>query len=131
MHVLVPVDRSDASTRALRFGAELADRFDADFSVVHVTEERTEKTERLLSRTRTVLEEVGTGCEPEVVLAEKISESGGARRVGDLLLDLAEERGYDHVVMGRHGGGRLERFVLGSASEVVLEEGDVPVTLIP
>jgi len=54
-----------------------------------------------------------------------------SNRIGDRLTDHVEERGYDHVVMGRHGGKRLTRLVLGSASERVPKRTGVPVTVVP
>lgn len=131
MYVLVPIDGSEASLRALRFGAHLAYRFDADIDVVHFAAERTDDTDDLFERAREIAREAGLTVEPELVLNDVVEERAAAQKVGERLIDLAEERGHDHVVMGRDRTGRLERFVLGSASETVVEESALPVTLIP
>ncbi|WP_122088248.1 universal stress protein [Halalkalicoccus subterraneus] len=131
MQILVPVDGSDSSFDALRFGIEFARGFDTDLAVVHFAAERTEETDELFERVRAALAEGGLDVEPELIETEVVTESGAARKVGERIVDLAEQRGYDHVVMGRATSGRLERFVVGSASEAVIEESDLPVTLIP
>ena len=131
MYVLVPIDGSESSLRALRFGASLAYRFDADIDVVHFAAERTDDTDELFERAREIAREVGLAVDPELILDDVVEERAAAQKVGEQLIDLAEERGHDHVVMGRDSTGRLERFVLGSASETVIEESALPVTLIP
>lgn len=128
---MVPIDGSEGSFAALEFGALFARQFEADLDVIHVTDERTDDTEELFERARAALAEAGVNTEPEVVLDDAVTESNAARKVGKRLIDLAGERGYDHIVMGRESGGRLERFVVGSASDAVVEESDLPVTLIP
>lgn len=131
MHVLVPIDGSESSFNALEFGGLFAREFEADLDVVHVTDKRTAETEELFDRARDLLGEIGLEIEPEAVIDDVVTESEAARKVGRRLIELAEERGYDHVVMGRESGGRLERFVVGSASETLVEESELPLTLVP
>ncbi|ADJ15585.1 universal stress protein [Halalkalicoccus jeotgali] len=131
MQILVPIDGSGSSFDALRFGVEFARGFDADLAVVHFAAERTEATDDLFERARGEIRDGGLEADPELIETDVVTESGAARKVGERIVSLARERGYDHVVMGRATSGRLERFVVGSASEAVVEESDLPVTLIP
>ncbi len=131
MHVLVPLDSSDSSLSALRFGAALATRFDGDIEVVHFASNRSDETDDLLSRAEELCREAGLSVEPELRLTEDVTKSNASGKIGRRIIDLAEERGYDHLVMGRRTSGRLERFVVGSASETVVTESDLPVTLVP
>ncbi len=131
MQVVVPIDGSDSSFDALRFGIEFARGFDAGLSVIHFAAERTDATDELFERARVALSEGGIDAEPELLETDVVTESSAARKVGERIVALAEDRGYDHVVMGRATSGRLERFVVGSASEAVVEESDLPVTLVP
>lgn len=131
MQILVPIDGSDSSFDALRFGIEFARGFDADLAVVHFAAERTDATDELFERARAAIAEAGLDAEPELIETEVVTESGAARKVGQRVIEIAENRGYNHVVMGRATSNRLERFVVGSASEAVIEESDLPVTLIP
>ncbi len=130
MEVLVPVDGSDASERALRFAASLAAGYGGRLHVVHVTDEETDATEQLLDRVRTVLAEEGVEGEPTVTTDVDLAFRPGDR-VGEAIVELAEEGGYDHVVMGHHGAGVLDRAILGSAAETVLRAESLPVTVVP
>ncbi|WP_331232882.1 universal stress protein [Natronorarus salvus] len=131
MYVLVPVDSSDSSLSALRFGAALANRFEGDLDVVHYARERTDATDELVERAGEICREAGLSVEPELRLTEDVGKSNAGGKVGERIIALAEERGYDHLVMGRNTSGRFERFVVGSASETVVTESDLPVTLVP
>jgi nucleotide-binding universal stress UspA family protein len=130
MEILVPIDGSDCSFRALGFAAEMATRYEGSVHVVHFTDEETAATESITDRARDVLESSGVDSEPEVSTDIDL-EFRPANRVGDSVLELVEERGYDHVVMGHHGSGTVERAILGSAAETVLRAERVPVTVIP
>jgi nucleotide-binding universal stress UspA family protein len=129
MAVLVPIDGSDCSVRALEFGVEFAERFDADLDVVHVTDHRTDATEKLVERANAVLAEAGMDQEVEIIT--DMRKFRASERVGKQILHLVEEEGYEHVVMGHHGTGVMGRALLGSAAETVLEESEIPVTTVP
>ena len=128
MEILVPVDNSDCSFRALGFGADMAARYDADLHVVHFADEESAVTDAVLERSQRVLDARDSSADPEVSTDVDV-RSGG--RAGSEILDLVDERGYDHVVMGHHGAGTIERAILGSAAETVLRAEKVPVTVIP
>ena len=130
MEILVPIDGSECSYRALDFAIELARRFEASLHVVHVSDAETDATDEILARARERLREEGIEDEPEVSTDVDLAFRP-AERVGEVILDLVDERGYDHVVMGHHGAGTLERAILGSAAETVLRAEKVPVTVIP
>jgi len=130
MDVLVPVDGSDTSERALRFAAEFSQRFDGTLHVVHFTDTETEATEQLAGRVREVLADEGIIEDLEVSIDVGLDLRPGDR-IGDDILELVGQRGYDHVIMGHHGQGAVQRTILGSAAETVLRASVVPVTVIP
>jgi len=130
MDVLVPIDGSECSFRALDFAIEFVRRFEASLHVVHVSDSETDATDRILSRARGRLREEGVTDEPEVSTDVNLAFRP-AERVGNDILELVSERGYDHVVMGHHGAGAVERAILGSAAHTVVEEESVPVTIVP
>lgn len=130
MRLLVPVDGSDCSERALRFGAEMARRFEADLHVVHITDMETEATEVIIERAREILVEEGIDDVPEVDIELDLGFRSSSK-VGEAILEIATEEGYDHVVMGHHGSGAVERAILGSAAETVIQSDDVVVTVVP
>ena len=130
MDVLVPIDGSECSFRALDFGIELARRFEGSLHVVHISDSETDATDEIVERARQRLREEGIAGEPEVSTDVDLAFRP-AERVGEDILDLASERGYDHVVMGHHGNGTVERMMVGSAAHTVIEEESVPVTIVP
>ena len=131
MRILVPVDGSDCSFRALDFATEFAERFEATLHVIHITEQVGEQTNDLISRVREVLDEAGITANPEIVTDVRMDSPRYANQVGKDILAIAEEDDYDHVVMGHHGTGRIGRAILGSAAETVLRAADRPATIIP
>lgn|SRR6056297_297991 len=130
MDILVPVDDSDCSFRALDFGADMAARYDAALHVVHFADEETDATDAVVERAARVLDAQGVSADPEVSTDFDVDVRSGGR-VGSDILALVDDRGYDHVVMGHHGAGTIERAILGSAAETVLRSEKVPVTVIP
>lgn len=54
-------------------------------------------------------------------------ESGDA---GPMLVWVAEQEGFDAIVVGSHGKGRLKRLVLGSVSEHVVHHAPCPVLVV-
>lgn len=129
MKVLAPIDGSDCSIRALEFAVELAVRFDGELEVVHFSDVETDATDIVLDRARDAIAGTDLGTEPELSIVELDVVPG--RQVGDEILRVVGERGIDHVVMGHHGSGTIERAILGSAAETVVREESVPVTVIP
>lgn len=130
MHILVPIDGSDASFRALRTGARMVTGAGIDLSVVHFSDEETDATDSIVERAREILDEMGVDADPEVAVDIELEFRPGDR-VGDDILDLVEARDIDHVVMGYPESSTVERVILGSATETVLESRRVPVTVVP
>jgi len=129
MDVLVPLDGSDCSVRALKFAVDLARRFGGSLHVVHFSDHETDATDQILDRAEATLDEAGVEDDPELVL--RGIEIRDADEVGKEILNLVEKEGYDHVVMGHHGGGVVDRAILGSAAQTVVRGETVPVTVVP
>jgi nucleotide-binding universal stress UspA family protein len=130
MDVLAAIDGSDNSMRALEFAAEFAVRYDADLHVVHVSDEETEATETIFDRARDVLDETDVTADLELRKTNEMYVRSAHAAAKELLAYVSENE-IDHVVMGHHGAGRVERAMLGSASETVVRGTTVPVTIIP
>jgi nucleotide-binding universal stress UspA family protein len=131
MKVLVPVDGSECSMRALGFAADFANNFDATLDIVHFTDSPGSDTDRLREQVSNVLESEGLDTETEVIGDVRLSNLKASDQVGKDILDLVEDRGYDHVVMGHHGTGRIGKLLLGSAANTVSKSGEVPTTIVP
>lgn len=129
MSILVPIDGSDSSFRAIEFAAGFADRYDTDLHVVHFTDMKTTEVEELMEEVRDRLTELDVEDRPEVQTETRLFRA--ETKIGEDILQLVEDEGYDHVVMGHHSTGRAGRALLGSASQTVANGTEVPVTLVP
>lgn len=131
MNLLIPVDGSDCSDRALDFGIDLATQYDATVEVVHFTEKPNEDEVELGDRILARLDDAGLDASFEMITDVNLDNIRSSDHVGKHVLDLLDDGHYDHIVMGHHGTGRLGRALLGSAAETVVKDADVPVTVIP
>jgi nucleotide-binding universal stress UspA family protein len=129
MKILTPIDGSECSIRAVEFAVELAVRFGAELHVVHFSDSETDATDIVLNRARDAIADTELETEPELSLLELNAVPGN--QVGKEILRLVDERDFDHVVMGHHGSGTIERAILGSAAETVVRDESVPVTVVP
>lgn len=126
--ILVGVDGSEDSRRALGWAAELAGRIDAEVVAVHALG---------------LLEHLEPGADLEAVFEERwcapLAERPEvrARRVIEdgppamVLLRLADQEAVDLVVVGSRGVGGFDELLLGSTSTQVMHHARVPVTVIP
>jgi len=131
MDILVPVDGSDCSMRALDLGVDLAERYDATVHVVHFTDYEDEGTADIQSRVEAAFEDVDVSMEWAVVKDPRLSNIKVSDRVGKDVLSYIEDHEVDHVVMGHHSGGLVESAILGSAAKTVVETTTIPVTVVP
>jgi nucleotide-binding universal stress UspA family protein len=60
-----------------------------------------------------------------------LRRGAGAEHIATTLLDVAEQRDADLVVVGRRGMSRIKAIVLGSVSEAVVRAGRRPVMIVP
>jgi nucleotide-binding universal stress UspA family protein len=127
--VLVPVDGSQPSFDALDFALDVAARFDASVHVVHFSNQETDATEAIIERAREHVDASDLVDTPTVELVDLAvwTDSG----VGKAIVQYAQEEEYDHIVMGHHGSGAVERAILGSAAEAVVRASALPVTVVP
>lgn len=140
--VLVPVDGSATSERAVDHALALAERFDSELDVLFVVEESLAGP--LLPKGGQEAEDVlasleATGHELAQSIAETASTRGiGAKahvrwsdRVEEGILAHIDENAIEVIVMGTHGRSGISRFLLGSVAERVLRRAGVPVLTVP
>jgi nucleotide-binding universal stress UspA family protein len=145
-NILVAVDGSENSDRALDFGLDLAEKFGAILSVLNVIESPAigavplEPTtvsgesmvlfakdlqrihEQILSKAVAHAKEV----KPDVVISSKLREGDPALEV----VAEAKDAGFDVVVVGHRGLGRVGELFLGAISEKVAHLAPCPVVIV-
>jgi nucleotide-binding universal stress UspA family protein len=140
--ILCPVDFSDGSLGALEYAISLAEEADGHLTLLHAIEMPPELREhmsvtgefdvdairacaeaRCLQRLRELVPpSVRTYCTVETVVRE-----GAAYRQ---ILQVAEERKTDLIVMGVQGRGTLDLMVFGSNTERVIRAAACPVLIV-
>ncbi|MFB6156419.1 MAG: universal stress protein [Haloferacaceae archaeon] len=132
MRVLVPMDRSERSARALEHAVDMAAERGGTVDVVHYTETAGDDPDVIRERVRETCADADVECgDVEVVTDVRIGHVRSSNRVGRNVVELVDGRGYDHVVMSHHGTGRVGRALLGSAAETVVRNAPVAVTVVP
>ncbi len=140
-HILVPVDGSDYSEKAFEYILEKLTP--SKLTIVHVInpvgiweygdeesfdyesyqreqERRQRHAEELLASLEGKAEEAG--IETTVILT-----SG---KPSKRIIELAEEKSVDHIVMGSRGRSGVGRVLFGSVAESVTRRAPVPVTIV-
>jgi nucleotide-binding universal stress UspA family protein len=136
--LLVPVDGSENSVRALEAAIFLSKKIDAHVTVMHVMEKPPtvyihpqKELEELLQNYRREAEQILEKCEEignrnGVELKKVIVEGNVASKI----IKFAEKEVFDMIVMGHRGSGRFKEMVLGSVSQKVLNQSKRSVLII-
>ena len=135
-HILCPVDSSDFSQRALRYGAKLASWFDAELVALSVRPSfmpamplefpllsDPDTVQRRDESLRAFVQDSVGGTAARIVAVE------GA--VVEQILTVAGDLPADLIVMGTHGHSGFERLLLGSVTERVMRKAPCPVLTVP
>ncbi len=138
--ILVPVDFSKLSTKALEIAEKMAGLFDSRITPVHVHIPITEMDEpyalgmsssvyqdldKIEKNLTDRLEEISREHVDESLLNDPIIAFGNPAQS---ITDLSEE--YDLLVMTSHGRTGFSRFLLGSVAEKVLRLSSCPVLVV-
>ena len=138
-HILLPIDGSELSLRAAKVGIELARSCGASVHALHVVptfQAFIYMSEALAAAEPTYIEESMALATGYLAQVQQLAAQAGvkyngnyevAERPYEVILRTIREKGCDLVVMGSHGRRGVTRLLLGSETQKVLLEGDVPV----
>jgi nucleotide-binding universal stress UspA family protein len=141
--IVVGTDGSETAGKAVREAADLATRLGAGLELVSAYEPVSRQ--RLKEEARQVPEDMQWMVSPreevETTLreAKEMVESMGVREVAiharegdpaDAILDVAEERGSDLIVVGNKGMTGAKRFLLGSVPNKVSHHAPCSVLIV-
>jgi nucleotide-binding universal stress UspA family protein len=154
--ILLPVDGSESSLRAVSFAAELAAALPASILLLHVLdrlparqqlkdyltvlERAPVRSEGEIESVRSALSQSGEDQGKEILAdAKQLLREKGAKDVSTAIQDgdpttellrLAETGKYNMIIMGRRGLGRLEGIFMGSVSHKISNLADCPVVTV-
>lgn len=136
--ILIPVDGSEPAMRALKLGADIAARYDAELSVLCVyrhhgplesslsmvrASDPTPPDKALSEFAREVVAAAAAELETIGVTARTVVKRGHPART---IVSYARENGIDLIVLGSRGLGDVEGFLLGSVSHKVTSLAECP-----
>jgi nucleotide-binding universal stress UspA family protein len=142
--VLVPVDGSPPSARALELALKFSNTFDSALHLVHVVPDVPLPIGDPVGAYTTydhvglaqAFEEVGKDAlEDAVKTAEERHPTSSLLRadgqsVAKVIINAATQHHADLIIMGTHGRGGFDRLLLGSVAEGVTHQANVPVLLV-
>lgn len=137
--ILVAYDFSEPAGRAFEYGAELATKLGAELHLVHVHQSyelkgtvrtgvpwpTTEQTERYLRFLGEELRSIARRAAPQA--ADKIVYHLVCGDALPTLQKLAQEVSADLICIGSTGKGAIARMLLGSVTQSMLRNSEVPV----
>jgi nucleotide-binding universal stress UspA family protein len=145
-HVLVAVDGSPQSERAIEF---VADEWgDASTTLLHVIDPvqagydasvLPSGSEAWYRSAKEGADDLLTESRERLVAARRDADPGAGYdidtrtdvgRPAATIVEVADELDADHVVVGSHGRQGVSRLVLGSVAEAVVRRSPVPVTVV-
>lgn len=139
--ILVPVDGSPTSERALNEAIEFAHQHQAQIEIMMVIEDIfyyyddgeldyaallepvKSNAGKILSNAKAKLQQAG------VTVVTKLLEAKG-ERIANVIITEAKNYQADLIIIGTHGRSGFSRMLLGSVAEAVLRTAHIPVLLI-
>ncbi|MEO6785796.1 MAG: universal stress protein [Chthoniobacteraceae bacterium] len=132
--ILVPVDFSEHSHKALRYALAFATQFDAEVTLVHIVEQMVypgdwmypplavtdfavEKREQMIERLRAL--DAGSGVKTQHVVR--------LGRAWQEVIEIAQEQKADMIILATHGYTGLKHVLLGSVAEKIVRHAPCPV----
>ena len=133
--VLLPTRGGDGSELAVDHAVSIAARFDATLHVIYVVDARSQAAKHETYELEELIDELRAAVTDEVVA--RADEAGVDSRAVVLqgtphgaIRRYVDESGIDLIVMGTHGRGRVEKFLLGSIAERTVRTANVPVVTV-
>ncbi len=133
--ILVPVDFSECSKKALAYAIPLAEEFGAELTLLHVAASLPPIPEwesgdvvavdEAVKQLKALHESVGATLPPPRV--HEVVRTGAP---GEEIIRAAQEMGIDLIVLSTHGHTGLARVIMGSTAERVVRHAGCPVLVV-
>lgn len=132
--ILVPIDFSECSRKALQYAASFARQFQAELMLLHVVELPVvtglpaEPMLPEMEAPEDTAAELGAWAKQSGVAGAKAVVSTGPAYAE--IVDTADEGNVDLIVIGTHGRRGLAHLLMGSTAEKVMREAPCPVLVV-
>ena len=144
--ILVPIDGSEPSYRALNFAVDLAEKYSAELTLLSVaqpfvitpqyipqpmltpilTQRYDEEIEGAHKKMLSKAFEEAQKVDPEIKISKMLING----RPADKIIEISKKQGFDLIVIGSRGLGGVKEFFLGSVSDRVADEASCPVLIV-
>jgi nucleotide-binding universal stress UspA family protein len=125
-HILLPTDGSELSKRAAREGIRLAQTLGARVTALYVTPPFSRDYEQTFEedarRALDVIEEAARTANLAYAAVHGVADSPS-----EVIIEVAQERECDLIVMASHGRRGMRALLLGSETNKVLTHSKIPV----
>jgi len=137
--ILVPSDFSECSDAAIRYGLELARRFDAKLHLLHVVQDPATQPWAAEGFALPLVETIEQWRkDARLRLAAAVPPADAARVTcassvatpTEEILRYASANAVDLIVMGTHGRGGVSHILLGSITEKIVRRAPCPVLTV-
>ena len=146
-NILVPIDGSEHSNNALKFGLDLAEKYSAKLTLLSVAQPVVVTgpmfiTQPMMPPTSTamyvqaiesahkkMLEDTYNRAKaekPDLEISKRLVDG----RPADQIVEIADKEKFDLIVIGSRGVGGVKKFFLGSVSDRVADEAHCPVLIV-
>ena len=136
-NVLAAVDGTEGAAKPASFARDLARRFEARLTLLHVIEPYPSASLHVfgVSSSDFYAHQMGKAREflRELVLEIGADEADQVIEMGvpsEVICHEAEERDADHIVLGSHGHGKMARIMMGSVAARVTSLTSRTVTIV-
>lgn len=136
--IIVPIDFSEYSEFALKAAAQLAKKNDAELLALHMLEmsdimltaSEGEQYQKAVFFLKLAEQKFESFLDKEYLKGIKVVPVVKHFKVFSEVNDVAKEKGADLIVMGSHGASGFREFFVGSNTERVVRNADVPVLVV-
>ncbi len=139
--ILVPIDGSDQSIKALEKALQIAKKFDGKITLIHayspqlialpsefVRAETTSKVAEVFRETGVnILADAQTRAEEHGVKVETMLKAGQAV---ETIIEASRKGSFDLIVMGARGLSPMKEMLLGSVSHGVTAHARIPILIV-
>ncbi len=138
-NILVPTDFSEQAENALHVAAQLAQRYDAEIFLLHLLELPLHQVDALSSHSelpeamffmKLAQKRFTDMMSRDYLQNVKVHETVEFNQSFNQLPQTCEEKNIDLIVMGSHGVSGLKEIFIGSNTEKVVRNSNIPVLVI-
>jgi nucleotide-binding universal stress UspA family protein len=138
--LLLPTDFSETGLLAIEHGAAMAKRCQSELHLLHVLEQalyafqapepilRLSSDEEIRKAADQKMKEIASRLQKDFEIIVVTSSRSG--KIAKEVIDYAEEKEIDLILMGTHGANGYEEFFMGSNAEKVVNRANCPVITI-